>query len=174
MSNTGSRCGSTVLHLDVPQDSSLYIDVFITSLAEVPGIILAAIVVDSIGRKRSIAAMFILAFIFLLPLVFKQSAIITTGLLFGARMSAIGTFTVVSIYAPELYPTSVRATGAGLASSMGRIGGMICPVVAVGLITGCHQTTAIILFETLIVLSTVVVLLFPYDTKGRDLSDIVT
>ncbi|KAM7273886.1 hypothetical protein ACFE04_028550 [Oxalis oulophora] len=171
LSSMSNRCGSSVLLPNVPQDSSLYVNVFITSLAEVPGIVLAAGLVDTIGRKHSVAVMFVVAFIFLFPLLFKQSAIITTILLFITRMCSIGTFTVVCIYAPELYPTSVRATGAGLASSMGRIGGMICPIVAVGLVTGCHQTTAIILFEAVIVLSTICVMLFPYDTKGRQLSD---
>ena len=60
-----------------------------------------------------------------------------------------------------------------MASSVGRIGGMLCPLVAVGLIHGCHQTSAILLFEAVIFLSGVCVLLFPFETSGRELKDCV-
>ncbi|KAJ0090864.1 hypothetical protein Patl1_14008 [Pistacia atlantica] len=42
-------------------------------------------------------------------------------------MSATGTITVASIYAPEIYPTAMRSTGYGVASAVGRIGGMVMP-----------------------------------------------
>lgn len=70
-----------------------------------------------------------------------------------------------------MYPTSARATGDGLANAMGRIGGMICPLVAVGLVRGCHQTTAVGLFEAVLFLSGLCILLFPYETKGTRLND---
>lgn len=74
----------------------------------------------------------------------------------------------------QIYPTSVRTTGVGVASSLGRIGGMICPLVAVGLTHGCHQTVAIILFEAVIALSGFAVVLFPLETKGKDLKNNVS
>lgn len=57
---------------------------------------------------------------------------------------------------------------------MGRIGGMVCPLVAVALVHGCHQTASILLFEVVILLSGICVLLFPFETKGRELSDSVS
>ncbi|KAB5514842.1 hypothetical protein DKX38_028748 [Salix brachista] len=171
LSSEEGRCGSTVLQSENLQNDSLYINVFITSLAELPGILLSAVIVDKFGRKLSMAFMFVLACIFLLPLVTRQRATLTTALLFGARMCTIGTFTVAGIYAPEVYPTAVRATGAGVASAVGRIGGMLCPLVAVGLVTGCHLKEAIILFEVVIVISAACVLFFPFETSGRELRD---
>ncbi|CAK7345864.1 unnamed protein product [Dovyalis caffra] len=147
LSSEQGKCGSTVLKLGNLQDDRLYINVFITSLAELPGILLSAIIVDRFGRKLSMAFMLVVTCIFLLPLVSHRSGILTTALLFGARMCAIGSFTVAAIYAPEVYPTAVRATGAGVSNAVGRIGGMVCPLVAVGLVTGCHLKEAIILFE---------------------------
>ncbi|KAH9805456.1 Organic cation/carnitine transporter 7 [Citrus sinensis] len=162
-----ARCGSTLLLLEHAQDASLYVNVFITSLAELPGLLLSAVIVDRVGRKISMAIMSILTFIFLLPLLTHQPVTLTTVLLFGARMFANGTFVVACVYAPEVYPTSLRATGAGIASAVGRIGGMVCPLVSVGLVTGCHQTAAIFLLEVVIVLSIVCILLFPFETKGK-------
>ncbi|KAK4564823.1 hypothetical protein RGQ29_006764 [Quercus rubra] len=143
------------------------------SKCELPGLLLSVIIVDRVSRKLSFIIMLTLACIFLLPLVFHQSAVLTTGLLFGARMCSMRSITVAYIYGSEIYPASMRTTWTGIASSMGRIGGMICPLVAVVLVTGCRQTAAIILFEVVTVLSAICAFLFPVDTKGRELSDTI-
>ncbi|KAK6263839.1 hypothetical protein SCA6_019273 [Theobroma cacao] len=171
--NGRNRCGPNELHSEKSQDVS-YKDVFITTFAEFPGLLLSAATVDKFGRKFSMSIMFFLCCIFLPPLVFHQPQALTTGLLFGARICITTTFTVVYIYAPEIYPTSIRSTGVGVASSVGRIGGMVCPLVAVGLVHGCHQTAAIMLFEIVIFVSGICVLFFPLETKGRDLSDSIS
>ncbi|KAJ0090868.1 hypothetical protein Patl1_14006 [Pistacia atlantica] len=171
LSSRETKCGSTLLFLQKAEDASLYINVFITNLAELPGLLLSAVIVDRVGRKISMTIMSVLTFMFLLPLVVHQPVTLTTALLFGARMFANGTFTVASIYAPEVYPTSVRASGCGIASAMGRIGGMVCPLVAVGMVRGCHQTAAIFVLEVVVVVSVVCILLFPFESKGRELAD---
>lgn len=173
LSSQQGKCGSTILSSENLQNDSLYINVFVTSLAELPGLLLSAIIVDRLGRKLSMALMLALGCIFLFPLLFNVSANLTTAMLFGARMCVMGSFTIATLYAPELYPTAVRATGAGAASSVGRIGGMICPLVAVGLVTGCYLTEAIILFEVVMAISAFSSLLFPFETKGQELSDSV-
>ncbi|RAL42670.1 hypothetical protein DM860_009177 [Cuscuta australis] len=148
-----------------------YRGVFITSFAEIPGLILSAVMIDRVGRKYSMSSLFFVCCIFILPLIHPQSKGLTTGLLFGARTCIAATFNIVCIYAPEVYPTTVRSTGFGIASSVGRIGGIVCPIVAVGLIHGCHQTLAIWLFEFVIFVSGVCAILFPFETKGRGLND---
>ncbi|KAF5739201.1 organic cation/carnitine transporter 7-like [Tripterygium wilfordii] len=172
LNNGNNRCGPTQIQSEKSQDVS-YKDVFITSFAEFPGLLISAATVDRFGRKLSMSSMFFICCIFLLPLLFHQPPELTTVLLFGARICITSTFTVVYIYAPEIYPTSVRSFGVGVASSIGRIGGMVCPLVAIGLVHGCHQTASIILFEVVIFLSGICVSLFPFETKGRDLSDSV-
>ncbi|PIN03609.1 Synaptic vesicle transporter SV2 (major facilitator superfamily) [Handroanthus impetiginosus] len=173
LSSEQSKCGTTVLHLKQAADSSLYRNVFITSIAELPGLILSAVLVDRIGRRNSMLLMYSFGFILLLPLMFHHNELITTSLLFGARMCIIGNYTVAGIYCPEFYPTSVRTTGVGVASAVGRIASMMCPLVAVELVSGCHQMAAISLFGVVIILSGISALLFPVETKGRRLSDIV-
>ena len=74
----------------------------------------------------------------------------------------------------KVYPTSVRTTGLGIASSVGKIGGITCPLVAVGLVAGCHRTIAVLLFSAVAAVSGVAVLFFPLETKGRDLEDAVS
>ncbi|KAK1418348.1 hypothetical protein QVD17_27491 [Tagetes erecta] len=152
-------------------DSSLYTNVFVNSLAELPGLGLAAIILDRLGRKISMEIMFTAGFVLLLPLVVHQDDILTTTLLFGARMFISASFVVACIYAPEVYPTNVRATGVGIATAVGRTGGMVCPLVAVGLVNSCSQTLAIVLFEAMILVCGLSVVLLPLETKGRELID---
>ncbi|KAL5578993.1 hypothetical protein UlMin_011435 [Ulmus minor] len=118
---------------------------------KLPGLILSGILVDRIGQKLSMIVTFILACLFLLPLTFQQPATLTIGLLFGARLCTTRSFT--------LYPTSMRTTSAGVANAMGRIGGMVCPMVAIGLISGCHQTAAV-LFQLVMFFTALSILFF--------------
>ena len=68
----------------------------------------------------------------------------------------------------------MRATGVGVASHVGRVGGMICPLVAVYLVDDCHQTAAIVLFNVMIILSGLRVMFFPHETMARELADTVS
>ncbi|KAJ8543396.1 hypothetical protein K7X08_005919 [Anisodus acutangulus] len=164
--STGENKGFSVAS-HVKNDTSLYRDVFITIFAELPGFLISALVVEKFGRRVSMALMYILGSLFLFPLVVPQNEALTTALLFGARIWVIGNFTLAGVYCPEIYPTSVRSTGCGVASAVGRIAGMVCPIVAVQLVRGCHQMAAIILFEVVLILSAISVLLFPLETKER-------
>ncbi|KMT13277.1 hypothetical protein BVRB_4g085370 [Beta vulgaris subsp. vulgaris] len=148
-----------------------YRDVFITSFAELPGLVIAGILIDKLGRKYSMAIMFVACSIFLFPLVSHRSGTVTTVLMFGARASIMGTFTIAFIFAPEIYPTSVRNTGFGTASSMARVGGMVSPYVAVALVQACHQMAAILLFAGMVLAAAVAVVLIPHETKGRELTE---
>ncbi|XP_061361369.1 organic cation/carnitine transporter 7 isoform X1 [Gastrolobium bilobum] len=171
--NGHSKCMPHKLQTEKSQDIR-YKGVFIASFAELPGLLLSAALVDKIGRKLSMSTMFFMCCIFLLPLIFYLPEGLTTSLLFGARICITTTFTIVYIYAPEIYPTSVRTTGVGIASSVGRIGGMICPLVAVGLVHDCHQTAAVLLFEIVALLSGICVMFFPVETMGQELPDSVS
>ncbi|CAA3009298.1 Synaptic vesicle transporter SV2 (major facilitator superfamily) [Olea europaea subsp. europaea] len=173
--SSGQReCGSITIHSDNVQDASLYIRVFITSLAELPGLIVAAVLVDRLGRKLTMEILTMFTFILILPLLLHQNELVTTALLFGSRMFISAAFTSLTVYAKEVYPTSTRGAGCGLATSVGRVGGMVCPLVAVGLVRGCHLTAAIILFEVVVLFSGLCVQLFPFETKGKNLRDIVS
>ncbi|KAH0943805.1 hypothetical protein HID58_003442 [Brassica napus] len=139
-----------------------------------PGLLISAAMVDRLGRKVTMSSTLFLCCIFLLPLLTHQPPAITTALLFGGRVCVSAAFAVVYIYAPEIYPTAVRTTGVGVASSVGRIGGVLCPLVAVGLVHGCHQTVAVLLFEVVMFVSGICVCLFPFETSGRELTDTIS
>ncbi|TKV93810.1 hypothetical protein SEVIR_9G253700v4 [Setaria viridis] len=169
LSDANRRCTSgqkSELH---QKNVNLYKDVFITSLAEFPGLVISAIIVDWFGRK---ATMWILLFgccAFLGPLAVHQKESLTTALLFGARACGMGSSTVLCLYAPEVYPTSARSTGVGIATAIGKIGGIVCPIIAVGMLRSCHQMEAVVVFELVLGLAGVACILFPVETKGREM-----
>ncbi|CAM0902683.1 unnamed protein product [Alopecurus aequalis] len=171
LSNGNRICAKQEVESVHSNNSSLYKNVFISSFAEIPGSLVSALIVDRVGRKLSMASMLFTGCVFLFPLVFSQADMLTRISLFGARLCISASFTIVYIYAPEIYPTSVRTTGIGVASSVGRIGGILCPLVAVALVHNCQQTTAILLFELVVFLSAVAVMFFPFETKGCRLND---
>ncbi|RLN42131.1 hypothetical protein C2845_PM01G45300 [Panicum miliaceum] len=71
---------------------------------------------------------------------------------------------------PEhVYPTSARSTGVGIATAIGKIGGIVCPIIAVGMLRSCHQMEAAVVFELVLGLAGVACILFPVETKGREM-----
>eukprot|EP00249_Psilotum_nudum_P021889 c28291_g1_i2 orf=36-1682(-) len=175
LTSEGGNCHGVmdaVLTSDTTARNS-YADVLITSFAELPGLVAAALVVDRFGRKHSMAGLFLLCGVFTFPLVQQLSENMTVFLLFGARACISGAFTIIYIYAPEFYPTKMRTTGLGTASSFARIGGVVCPLVAVGLIRKCEQSLAASLFMAVPVLAAVAVLFFPVETSRRALTDAI-
>ncbi|XP_011093915.1 organic cation/carnitine transporter 7 [Sesamum indicum] len=171
LSSDQSDCRSLSIHVE---KGSLYVNVFITCLAELPALLLATLLVERLGRKCCMEILTMLALVFILPLLSHHKATVTTALLVSSRMFLSAAFTTLSLYAKEVYPTCVRGSGFGLASGMGRIGGMICPLVGVALVRGCHQTLAVVLFGIVILISGIGVLFYPLETKGRGLKDVVS
>ncbi|KAK1551241.1 hypothetical protein Q3G72_032559 [Acer saccharum] len=55
----------------------------------------------------------------------------------------------------------------GVVGSVRRIGGMVCPLVAMALVSACHLSTAVILFEVVFILAIASTLLLPFETKGQ-------
>ncbi|KAL2250970.1 organic cation/carnitine transporter 7 isoform X1 [Sesamum indicum] len=174
LSSGRSDCHSSSILPNNVQNDSLYINVFITCLAEIPGLLLAMVLVERFGRKLCMEILTMLTVIVILPLLAHQNGTVTTALLVSGRMFLSAAFNTLCVYTEEVYPTSVRASGYGLATAVGRIGGMICPLVAVGLVRGCHQTLAVIFFGIVILISGIAVLFFPFETKGRGLTDVVS
>ena len=83
-----------------------------------------------------------------------------------------GTYAGVYAYTPELFPTEVRATGMGTASSIGRIGAIVSPVLVGWLyphfgFAGVFGTTTAVL-----VVGALAVIFMGINTRNRSLEDI--
>ncbi|GBG65505.1 hypothetical protein CBR_g51099 [Chara braunii] len=152
-------------------DNSQYRDVLLASFAEVPGLIATAIMVQTMSRRVMLAIFFVVDAVALAPFFLIRTREVVVFLLFVARAAVSGAFTAAYVYAPEVYPTTVRSTGLGMAAGMARIGGLICPFVAVALVEGCHETIAVAIFIVIAVASAAASVLLPIETRGKQLTD---
>ncbi|KAH7373279.1 hypothetical protein KP509_17G048000 [Ceratopteris richardii] len=174
LSGATEICSSTVNAAQSSINSmDMYKNALITSCAEFPGLLISAAIVDRFGRKKSMSLLFAICASSILPLFRPLNTATTTLLLFIARACITGTFTIVYIYAPEVYPTELRATGLGIANACARIGGVLCPIVAVELVKNSQLTLAVGLFVCVSLLGAFSVALLPLETSGRLLTDTV-
>lgn len=77
----------------------------------------------------------------------------------------------VLLGASQVYPTSMRTTGLGAASSFSRLGGVACPYVAVNLLRSCNQNTAFALFGIVPMLASIAALAFSVETSKKELCE---
>ena len=98
-------------------------------LAQIPGYYSAAFASEKLDRKWTIAVYLLLggASAYFLSQARSDAAITLAGFWLSFFMN--GTYAGIYAYTPELYPTSFRATGMGVASAFGRIGGLAAPIV---------------------------------------------
>lgn len=103
--------------------------VLIMTIAQLPGYFTAAYFIERYGRKfvlvvyLTLTAFSAIAF----GLATTEATILTAGICLS--FFNLGAWGGLYAYSPELYPTSVRSTGVGLATSVGRIGGVIAPLM---------------------------------------------
>ncbi|MBT9281823.1 MAG: MFS transporter [Hydrogenibacillus schlegelii] len=138
------------------------------TVAQLPGYLSAAWLIERIGRRP------VLAFYLLGTAVaaygFGQASSIAALLGFGAALNFfnLGAWGALYAYTPELYPTALRARGAGTAAAIGRLGAIVAPY-AVGWLLGRGFTQAGVfwLFVTVLLLAVVTLLLLGPETKSR-------
>src|SRR5215213_11645405 len=78
-----------------------------------------------------------------------------------------GMWSVLYAYTPELYPTRARATGAGCASALGRVGSLIGPPVVGMILSTGHQINVFVFGAAAFVMASLVELALGEETKGR-------
>lgn len=141
-------------------------------IAQIPGYFSGAWLNEKIGRQVTIASYMVLGGISALGLALTRSdaGIMASGVLLSFFMN--GTYAGVYAYTPEVFPTDVRATGAGMASSIGRLGAIAAPIL-VGYVYpilgfgGVFGATTFVL-----VIGALAVVLMGVPTRGRSLEDI--
>jgi MFS transporter, putative metabolite:H+ symporter len=145
---------------------------FLSTIAQIPGYFSAAWLVERWGRKPTLVTYLLgtAAAAFL----FGNAGTGTDAFIYVALLSFfnLGAWAIVYTYSPELYPTAIRATGAGIAAAVGRIGGIIGPFLTPVLVPTLGQSGVFALFMVVLVVTALNVWLLAEETKGRSLEEI--
>jgi putative MFS transporter len=81
-------------------------------------------------------------------------------------------WSVLYAYTPELYPTRSRATGAGFASSIGRVGSLTGPYIVGVLLPITGQAGIFTLGAASFIVAALVVFALGAETKGQSLEQL--
>ncbi len=145
--------------------------VLIMTLAQLPGYFSVAWLIERIGRK---AVLIIYLTGTALSAYFFGNAETATALMtFGALLSFfnLGAWGALYAYTPEQYPTVIRATGAGMAASFGRIGGILGPLLVGYLVAQNVSITMIFaMFCIAIFIGALAVFFLGKETKQQELA----
>ncbi|ARA98210.1 MULTISPECIES: MFS transporter [Geobacillus] len=144
--------------------------VLIMTLAQLPGYFSAAWLIERAGRKFVLTT-------YLLGTAASAYFFGTAESLVGLMAAGIflsffnlGAWGALYAYTPEQYPTSIRATGAGMAAAFGRIGGIFGPLLVGSLVTQGVSVTAIFtLFCLSVLVAVLAVAVLGKETKQQEL-----
>ncbi|ALC80698.1 MFS transporter [Bacillus gobiensis] len=144
--------------------------VLIMTLAQLPGYFSAAWLIEKAGRKAVL--MIYLIGTAISAFFFGNAESLPMLLTFGMLLSFfnLGAWGVLYAYTPEQYPTAVRGSGAGLAASIGRVGGILGPLLVGYMVT---QGTSIAIIFTIfcgsVFLAVLAVFFLGTETKQKEI-----
>ena len=144
--------------------------VLIMTLAQLPGYFSAAWLIEKVGRK------FVLVTYLLgtaaSAFVFGSAETTMTLIISGMLLSFfnLGAWGALYAYSPEQYPTLIRGTGSGMAASVGRVGGILGPLLVGSLVTAGYEIGFIFgIFCVAIVVGVLAVIFLGTETKQVEL-----
>ncbi|WP_188130923.1 MFS transporter [Paraburkholderia panacisoli] len=147
----------------------------VSMIATLIGTIVGIFVIDYLGRKKTFAIAFLGAAVPMLYLAFSGTHVPAEQVSVLASISVAMIAIVqcgVYVYAPEVYPTRIRASGAGAASAITRVSSVIGPVIIGALLTYLSVEAVFGYFAIVSLLGSIVIGAFALETGGRTLDEI--
>ncbi|WP_028401318.1 MFS transporter [Ectobacillus panaciterrae] len=145
--------------------------VLIMTLAQLPGYFTAAWLIERAGRKFVLITYLIGTAIS--AYFFGAASALPTLIASGIFLSFfnLGAWGALYAYTPEQYPTAVRGTGAGMAASFGRVGGILGPLFVGYLVAQKTAISSIFsIFCIAIIIGALAVFFFGKETKQKELA----
>jgi MFS transporter, putative metabolite:H+ symporter len=140
--------------------------------AQIPGYLSAAALNDFLGRRAVITLYMLLGALAALALASAASNVSALLAACGLSFFMNGSYAGIYAYTPELFPTEIRATAQGIASSLSRVGAFISPI-AVGYIFPVYGFMGVFgLSAGLLLAGALVVLILGVPTGKRSLEQI--
>jgi hypothetical protein len=151
---------------DLPSRS--FRDIFVSAVAELPGLAFCALALDALGRRRTLGSSLAVAAVCVLVLTGHRALApaAEASALAAARCFAMAAFTALYVYAPETQSTATRATALGVGNAFARIGGMLTPLFAVEMVGNGNLPGVAACFAALAAVTAGVAFALPVETAG--------
>ena len=132
------------------------------------GCLIGSLLLDRIGRKRIIVTAFLLTAVFGLLYAVQTSQVtaILVGILLMASLYVLMS-SVVAVYAPELFPTTVRFRCVGIANAVAKLCNVLMPVLIGAMLNAWGSTSIFVTISLVALASMLVVGLMGWETSGR-------
>lgn len=141
---------------------------FFMLMMQLPGYLLAAYLIERIGRKKSIMFFFggTAVSALLLAAVNSQGMLLFSSVVMS--VFCLGAWGMVYAYTPELYPTEMRGLGNGSAGMMARIAGIIAPYYTAFMMDKTGSITWVMIPMFLLAITAVILnAAFGIETRGK-------
>lgn len=133
------------------------------NLGAVIGILLIGILITNVKLAKPIAIYFLVAAVLLVALyLWRPNGLIALNIfIFCIGLSLQGAFTAIYALAARVYPATIRTTGIGWAAGLGRVGGIVSPVI-IGLLaaSGWDMFSLFLLSAVPLIIAGILVLKF--------------
>lgn len=140
--------------------------VLIMTLAQLPGYFTAAWFIEKMGRKFVLITYLIGTAVsaYFFGAAEQLPLLITAGICLS--FFNLGAWGALYAYTPEQYPTVIRGTGAGMAAAVGRVGGVLGPLLVGYLVKSGLSIGSIFGIFTIAILIGVIAVAFGKETKN--------
>ncbi|MFT4233215.1 MAG: MFS transporter [Leucobacter sp.] len=125
----------------------------VITLAQLPGYAVAAWLIEVWGRRLTLSVFLIGSAVsaVLFGTVHAEAAIIVSGM--ALSFFNLGAWGALYAVTPELYPTSLRATGSGWAAGVGRVASIVAPLLVPVMLSAGGAGLAFSVFAVFFVLA---------------------
>lgn len=178
---------------------NIYFNALLFSLSNLPGNILSAFFMDTVGRSRLLSGSILIAAMSLISFAYEASmedgndddstktdrrnatadngdddSVRSNKMLIVISACVFQCFTIsawnaIDVITSELFPTSVRATGMGVCAATGRIGAMLAQFINGYLVS--HPTRLLLVAAGTLTLGSIIPAWLPDDQTGRSVQD---
>jgi MFS transporter, VNT family, synaptic vesicle glycoprotein 2 len=163
---------------------NVYLNALLFSFSNLPGNLLAGLLMDKVGRSRLLSGSILAASASLVVFAYvaaQQSSMSGTTASSSASTSwivlaacsfqcfTIASWNTIDVLSSELFPTSIRSTGMGVCAATGRIGAMLAQFVNGALIT--HPVRLLLTAASALFIGAITPIFLPADQTGRPVQD---
>src|SRR3954463_4545008 len=144
----------------------------VITLAQLPGYAVAAWLIETWGRRATLATFLVGSAVGagLFATADGGTAVLLTGMLLS--FFNLGAWGALYALTPEVYPTALRATGAGAAAGFGRLASIAAPLCVPPLLDAGGSGLVFVVFAAFLVLAALASCGLP-ELRGRTLEDVI-